>query len=369
MDSEHTPNLKLRGTDIIPCSYDSADLPQHTAEANIRALEAILSALDTAATLPPAPDLLSSRLLGSLSRLLSHDLNPVLDTTTADTSTPEHAAELEPNYTAHPSRNIGWVRALFAARLPRAWAERLAYALDPAWEGAREGQAMFRLLCATGWIPRPQYASMADVEALAAMGAREVERWRDERVERVDARNNARRRVYNMRYPRAARGWGPFLPYCEESRYVADELVEGDEEMDSNDGEWYYGEQGDEHGDKEGEEGGVVRVEGDIVKRASAAFRIPSHLLTPDWAFLASVRIVIEANMRENGWEGLNGISAWDAVRIGRWPPEREGQELGDGYMTGEGKKVQASKRDMGRKPTADSVEGWDWAGVEGIWR
>ena len=374
MDSEHPPIITLRGPYAIPCSYESPDLPQHTPQANVRALEAILSALDTAAVLPPAPDLLSSRSPQSLSVLLSHDLNPTLDTTTADTATAGRSgADLEPNYTAHASRNTGWVRALFGARLPRAWAARLAYALDAAWEGTREGQAMYRLLCATGWLPRAQYASTADVEALAAMGPRDVERWRDERVERVDARNNARRRVYNMRYPRAARGWGPFLPYCEELPYAADELDEGDEEMDSSDGEWYDGEQGDEHGDKEederGEEDGLGGVEEGIVKRASAAFRIPSHLLTPDWAFLASVRIVVEANMRENGWEGLNGVSELDAVRIGRWPPEREGQELGDGYMTGEGEKVKVPRRDMGRKPTADSVEGWDWAGVEGLWR
>ena len=234
---------------------------------------------------------------------------------------------------------------------------------------------MYRLLCAAGWLPRAQPASTADVEALAAMGARAVERWRDECIERVDARNNARRRVYNMRYPRAARGWGPFLPYYEDSLYAVDELAElteeDDEEMDSDDGEWYDGEQGEEQGEED-EDAGVgvgVGVGGDMIKRASAAFRIPSDVLTPDWAFLASVRIVVEANMRENGWEGLNGISEWDAVRIGRWPPEREGQESGDGHITGEGEKVKTPKRDMGRKPTADSVEGWDWAGVEGVWR
>ena len=370
MDSEHAPNLKLRGRYTIPCSYDGSEPPQYTPEANLRALEAILSALDTAATLPPAPDLLSSRSLGSVSWLLSHDLNPSLGP--AADATPERAlADLEPNYPAHPSRNIAWVRALFPTRLPHGWAALLVCvgvcecARDPAcaWEGTREGQALHRLLCATGRVPRAQAAgtSMADVEALAALGRAEVEHWRDERVERADARNRARRRVYNMRYPRAARGWGPFLPYCEESPYAVDAQSGGDEEMDSDDGEWYDGEQG--------EEDEVVDFEGDIIKRASAAFRIPSHLLTPDWAFLASVRIVIEANMRENGWEGLNGISEWDAVRIGRWPAERKGQELGDEHMVGEGEKVKMPKRNMGRKPTADSVEGWDWAGVEGIWR
>jgi len=37
--------------------------------------------------------------------------------------------------------------------------------------------------------------------------------------------------------------------------------------------------------------------------------------------------------------------------------------------MVGEDEKAKMPKRDMGRKPTASSVEGWDWAGVEGIWR
>jgi len=228
---------------------------------------------------------------------------------------------------------------------------------------------MYRLLCATGWLPRPQPASMADVEALAATGAPAVERWRDERDERVDVRNNARRRVYNMRCPRAVRGWGPFLPYCEDSPYLVDEQDEGVEEMDPDDGEWYCGERGSGHGSGHGEGDEDVGSEVDVVERASAAFRIPSHLLTPDWAFLASVRIVIDANMRENGWEGLDGISELDAVRIGRWSAQQKVQESGEGYMVGEGEKAKMSTRNMGRKPTASSIEGWDWAGVEGIWR
>jgi len=228
---------------------------------------------------------------------------------------------------------------------------------------------MYRLPCATGWLPRPQPASMADVEALAATRAPAAERWRDERDERVDVRNNARRRVYNMRYPRAVRGWGPFLPYCEESPYLVDEQDEGVEQMDPGDSEWYCGERGSGHGSGHGEGDEDVGSEVDVVERASAAFRIPSHLLTPDWAFLASVRIVIDANMRENGWEGLDGISELDAVRIGRWSAQQNVQESGEGCMFGESEKAQVPKRNMGRKPTGGSIEGWDWAGVEGIWR
>jgi hypothetical protein len=370
VDTERPPSLTFKTAYTLPCNYDASDFPSYSGHANLRALDAILSALDTAATLPPAPDLLSSRSLASISRLLSHDLDVGLDTSTSTstvspTPAPAPSADLEPNYATNPSRNIAWVRALLSARLPRPWVARLTCAPHTAWERTLEAQAMFRLLCATGWFPRPQPASMADVEALAAAGGRAVERWRDELDERVDVRNNARRRVYNMEYPRAIRGWGPFLPYCEESPYVVDEQDEGVEEMDSDDGEWYYGEQGS--GD--GEEDGVVGPEGDVVERASAAFRIPSHLLTPDWAFLASVRIVIDANMRENGWEGLDGISELDAVRIGRWPAQRKVQESGGECMVGGGEKARMPKRNMGRKPTANSVEGWDWAGVEGIWR
>lgn len=366
MDTERPLHIRFRTAYTLPYNYDASDLPHYSVDANLRALDAILSALDTAATLPPAPDLLSSRSLGSISRLLSHDLDLGLDTgTTTFEPTPTPSTDLEPNYATYPSRNIAWVRTLLAGRLPRAWAARLTCASDAAWERTREGQAMCKLLCATGWLPRPQSASMADVEALAAAGAGAVERWRDEREERVHVRDNARRKVYNMRYPRAVRGWGPFLPYYEESPYAVDEQDEGCEEMDSDDGEWCYGEQGGGHG----EEDGVVGLETDVAKRMSAAFRIPSHSLTPDWAFLASVRIVVDANMRENGWEGLNGISELDAVRIGRWPAEQKVQESGGECMVGEGEKAKMPKRNMGRKPTANSVEGWDWAGVEGIWR
>jgi len=184
---------------------------------------------------------------------------------------------------------------------------------------------------------------MADVEALAAAGAPMVER-----DVRVDVQDNACRGVYNMRYPR---GWVSFLTYCEESPFVIDEPDEGAEEMDSEDGEWYCGEQ----------EGCRWFGGG----RASAAFRIPSPL-DPDWAFLASVRVAIDANMRENGWEGLDGISEFGR---GRWPTQRKVQESGGECMAGEGEKARILTMNMGRKPTAISIEGWSWAGVAGIWR
>jgi len=86
--------------------------------------------------------------------------------------------------------------------------------------------------------------------------------------------------------------------------YVVDEQDERVEEMDSDDGEWYCGEQGSRHG-----EGDDVVGSEDVVDRASAAFRVPSHHLAPDWALLTSVWIVIDANIRENGWKGLDGVS------------------------------------------------------------
>jgi hypothetical protein len=277
---------------------------------------------------------------------------------------PARAGELDPDFHAYPSRNVAWVRALFTPRLARAWSAKLAYAHDPAWEATREGQAMYKLVCATGWIPRLQCVSLADVEAMATLGGREVERWSGDRIRRIDGRNHARRRVYNMMYPKSSRGWGPFLPYSEEPPTMVDE-----EDMDSNDGEWCIGGEGDEHGGEPREQDAVVASERNATTRESSAFRIPSHLLVPDWAFLASVRIVVEANMRENGWEGLNGVSELDALRIGRWPAEREGQELDGKRIGDEGEKVTMPSRSMGRKPTAETVEGWDWAGVEGIWR
>ena len=109
-----------------------------------------------------------------------------------------------------------------------------------------------------------------------------------------------------MRYPRAARGWGPFLPYYQESPSAVDdddEQDEGGEEMDSDGGDSYYEEQGGSHGG----DGGVVDSGGDAVKRVSAAFRIPSHLMTPE----GIPRERTDCDRREYARERVGGVE-WE---------------------------------------------------------
>ncbi|KAG1760262.1 hypothetical protein EDD22DRAFT_902271 [Suillus occidentalis] len=76
---------------------------------------------------------------------------------------------------------------------------------------------------------------------------------------------------------------------------------------------------------------------------------IEPYELIPDYVWLASARIVVEANLREVSKQSPYpaAFSMGDICRGS--PGPREGSETG--------------------KSNHDEVEGWDWAGVSGIWK
>ena len=84
-----------------------------------------------------------------------------------------------------------------------------------------------------------------------------------------------------------------------------------------------------------------------------------------DWAYLAAVRVVVEANLREShsethdlrglfSLEGLRpGSAPWDASAYKQTAPAEESP---DGCTKGK------------QKETVVTM-GWDWAGVTGMWK
>ncbi|KAI0739862.1 hypothetical protein C8Q80DRAFT_1274893 [Daedaleopsis nitida] len=92
-----------------------------------------------------------------------------------------------------------------------------------------------------------------------------------------------------------------------------------------------------------------------------------SSQLHPDWAYLAAVRVVVEANLRDSfqladlrglfSLDGLrSGSAPWDAAAY-KPPIEPESSEEPGGSCKGK------------EKATDDGeIVGWDWAGVTGVW-
>ncbi|EMD36004.1 hypothetical protein CERSUDRAFT_115937 [Gelatoporia subvermispora B] len=271
-------------------------------------------------------------------------------------------------------------------------------------KGSEGSSSMTRRLAvkATYLQPPPNTRSAVSRAASADMSA-------EAQLKR--ARRLARMRVYNMRYLTRERHWGPYLPVPTPREPGApdtpdrDELLEpilqlfasarraatdddghahGHEESEDDDNEYVPAEGGSgsesqesdgaSHDEGEGEgESASGSEEDTFVVPPAAAGRAPPppELLRPDWAYLAAVRVVIEANLREAvKADDLAGLVSLDGLRTGSapWnmdmhdaPPGPEVEKAPADEGKGKGKEVPESDE--------DEVEGYDWAGVTGIWR
>lgn len=158
-------------------------------------------------------------------------------------------------------------------------------------------------------------------------------------------RYESSKRVYNMRYPVRSRAWGPFMPVGfkpdEEETSVTgvgmdveeengaieqgneDALIE--EDSDSS----YKGGSSDEDGGEEDDE------------------EPDDSQLYPDWEHLAAIRVVVQDRVQKAVAQDLDV----DLIRRGVWR----------GSLPTKGKDE--------RKRVDGEVDGWDWAGVEGVWQ
>jgi len=183
------------------------------------------------------------------------------------------------------------------------------------------------------------------------------------------ARRLARKRVYNLRYLTPGRHWGPFLPVngrtrSQEQGVASDSWDEGDE---------------------------------DWASPLDGATSLPdSSQLRPDWAFLGAVRVIVEANMREAvGASELSGLLWLDGLRTGSAPVDMGSDmtwfaagvktnldESDDEEEESESAKAreravvsvrrplgESDGRPMSSAALASTCDGWDWAGVTGVWR
>ncbi|EIW77505.1 hypothetical protein CONPUDRAFT_167696 [Coniophora puteana RWD-64-598 SS2] len=250
----------------------------------------------------------------------------------------------------------------------------------------------------------------------------------------TEARSLARRRVYDMRYLHPARQWGPYLPVKRAPRASSSAAGKG-KARDSADGDGTESSDGEyvpppatthqafaeEDNDALTEENSdddpdpdeaETESDNDADNEGLHALPLAHNLrplrppiqpyeLAPDWVWLASARIVVEANLGEMYQRSaapdrlalgdiLHALRRAQATRVGsspgfwnEWARQRgEGDAKGKakGRETAQEGEASTSRAANGRtsvptpKLTGDpedleECEGWDWAGIEGIWR
>ncbi|KAG1727751.1 uncharacterized protein EDB91DRAFT_885649 [Suillus paluster] len=173
----------------------------------------------------------------------------------------------------------------------------------------------------------------------------------------ADARTLARRRVYDMRYLNPARMWGPFQTVQRDTDDSSNQPESSDEEEDRYDD------------DDDDDEFGMLR---ESSRRLNLSPPIEPYELVPDYVWLASARMVVEANLREvfRREPEPNALSMGDILPYMRkMHTTCVGGSPGywNAWVDRPGKGEEGSQ-DNGKSKQGE-VEGWDWAGVSGIWK
>ena len=329
-------------------------------------------------------------------------------------------AHIDPtNVTGHTlekvnrARNTEWLESVLSKGLPPRVAS--LFSADK-WQGGlagqhlppdqfREMQAAGHLVACTGFIPvSPRAPDAPPLPTPTDPSERFADSLLGENASVSDpeyakpesqlkrARRLARMRVYNMRYLSRDRHWGPFLQVVPKGKPPPprapddDDLLQpilalfrtapveqahtddgdsdddGEEDEDEEEEDADIAEGGDEehdHAHANVDEGGGRRGGGD---EDASDDEVGPAQLNPDWAYLAAVRVVVEANLRESAEdESLRGLFALDGLRPGSAPWDCAAYK-----QTAAAEPLASCAKGKGRE---DAVAGWDWAGVTGMWK
>ncbi|KZT00088.1 uncharacterized protein LAESUDRAFT_574256 [Laetiporus sulphureus 93-53] len=307
------------------------------------------------------------------------------------------------------SKNISWLEALFRHGYPPSLAQKLS---GIEWEGgvmindlstlqARLIQALGRVVSYTGFLPVPPVGSEEVTNDSIADGVDSLDEADEDaakdmvdstcdRIEQEDfitasddeepvddtagsslpdmsivaqnrrARRLARMRAYNLRYLSPNRYWGPFLPV--EDNQSAETTCE-DECAEEEDMTQCLDYDYSSSSDEDDEECALSGSPEQTVQPPDEA------LLLPDWAYLAAARVIVEANLREAvGPEQFNGLTALESLRAGSAP-----MDVSASVFSSRCVEKQVSGMAGASVPStigcASMSDGWDWAGVTGVWR
>ncbi|KAH7917433.1 hypothetical protein BV22DRAFT_937050 [Leucogyrophana mollusca] len=241
------------------------------------------------------------------------------------------------------------------------------------WTGSEIGHLFHQLVCCTGFVPFPVSAASPSAPTAGVHDDLEQSFEREpiasslllptEEEQFADARILARRRVYDMRYLSPKRHWGPFQPVLRASADSSADQAEPD------------GDDNDADQDEDDHWTPIIRLihgreANDLLDLSPP---IQPYELVPDYVWLASARIVVEANLKEMLVRagGEDTVSLADIV-----PTLRQMHTLRAGGSPGYWN-VWADRPKPGSPSTMEpekgnleeATQGWDWAGAAGIWR
>lgn len=256
------------------------------------------------------------------------------------------------------------------------------------WDGSEVGQLFHKLICCTGFIPitapAPELTDTSAPGAAVSMSAPPdsastsdededmpplpITRPRSSSYtpeeQSADARTLARRRVYDMRYLGPARMWGPFQPVQRDATDSPEsnqlEILDEDENEDDDDDD-------DEEDDDEADDLDLM-VFGNRHPIPDLSPPIEPYELIPDYVWLASARIVVEANLREV-FKQSPYPTAFSTGDILPYMRKMETMCIGGSPGYWDAWANRPRKGSESEKSKQDEVEGWDWAGVSGIWK
>lgn len=307
------------------------------------------------------------------------------------------------------------------------------------WGNSEEAKLFYKLVAHTGFIPASASTQDADASQRRAGfddGASNVQasdasftpttsppsvpdlalpqvtpptRRKDpfEDAQFASARRMARRTVYDLRFLRPERMFGPFMPqHADETMYGQEGFSQNprprgeidDESDDSDDVPVGTNSDSDSNMENEGTTGEydlfplINLITPQDMDAAPASDQLPSpETLMPDWTWLAGARIIVEANLRDMlrrspnvdlGPEGAEAGMEEIADALRRLEGLRMGGAPGfwdDGWMVWENapdygdsnvdKKGKGRSSESMYKDVEGVGQGWDWAGVTGTWR
>lgn len=231
---------------------------------------------------------------------------------------------------------------------------------------------------------RPSIAELLDVgmSELETESEKEPDVPMSLQYQQKHARRMARMRVYNLRYLHPDRHWGPYLLPpdldCSTNEPSSENFLQPilalfadhdaghphhhhhdhDDDDDDDDDDEDEDEEGiEDEADGQGHEGFIFEMP--PLPASNGRSPLSLNKLYPDWTYLAAVRMVVEANLREAvNDKDISGLVWLDSLRRDSAPRavKREGEP--DEYSF--------SGTLMCDN---DNAEGWDWAGVTGSWR
>ncbi|RDX40069.1 hypothetical protein OH76DRAFT_1413201 [Lentinus brumalis] len=352
------PHLRSTRATLLPIDQLS---DEHTSTAhlnNLRALNAVVHAICTAAPRPPLPPRVGT------ARTDSHDLPPL-------TELHAHTPRFPPPLPQHLSLNVEWLRRTLSDGLPYAVIGLLSNEFaEISWRHLPEAQSLGQLTSYLGFIPVPVIESHSPPVSPNSSRRNRGKSTTQDHAETIDmsesaqrerARNCARPLAFQMRYLSRRRNWGPYLPWPPKAPKPA--VVPSVDDYTAD----------DDDDDMDSDEDYMPPDDGDTTPSATpeppdgptlppGAVPPPQHLY-PDWTWLAAARVVAECKLRAHvDATDVAQLEAWDNLRAGAWGPASD---------TGRDRSMEAEADSRAEPLSGDEWKKHqrDWAGAEGAWR